>query len=223
MPLSKVEVVWGDTDRCPYSVGESGSRTTIMTGTAVVEAARDLKKQIAEKGMPTGDAGATSRRRRRIRGSRARSAAAFGAHFCEVEVDTELGDVRVTKYVAVHDSRPAHESAQREGPDPGRRHPGHRHGAARGHGLRPPHRPAADRLATTARASPRTSTRRTIEVTFIENDDGYGPYGAKSIGEAGIILAPAARRQRHLQRDRQAHEGHADHARPHHDALGALA
>jgi CO/xanthine dehydrogenase Mo-binding subunit len=29
-------------------------------------------------------------------------------------------------------------------------------------------------------------------VIFIESDDGYGPYGAKSIGEAGIILAPAA-------------------------------
>ena len=55
VPLSQVDVVWGDTDRCPYSVGESGSRTTIMTGYAVVEAARDLKKQIAEKGMPTGD------------------------------------------------------------------------------------------------------------------------------------------------------------------------
>src|SRR5207248_10068762 len=48
--------VWGDTDRCPYSVGESGSRTTIMTGFAVVEAVRDLKKQIAEQGLPKGDA-----------------------------------------------------------------------------------------------------------------------------------------------------------------------
>ena len=54
VPLSQVKVVWGDTDRCPYSVGESGSRTTIMTGYAVVEAARDLKRQIAEKGMPKG-------------------------------------------------------------------------------------------------------------------------------------------------------------------------
>src|SRR5207248_550919 len=54
VPLSNVTVVWGDTDRCPYSVGESGSRTTIMTGYAVVEAARDLKKQIAEKGLPQG-------------------------------------------------------------------------------------------------------------------------------------------------------------------------
>ncbi len=55
VPLSQVDVVWGDTDRCPYSVGESGSRTTIMTGYAVVEAARDLKKQIAEKGLPKGE------------------------------------------------------------------------------------------------------------------------------------------------------------------------
>src|SRR6185369_9608850 len=52
VPLSQVTVVWGDTDRCPYSVGESGSRTTIMTGDAVIAAARDLKKQIADKGMP---------------------------------------------------------------------------------------------------------------------------------------------------------------------------
>src|SRR5262249_11550403 len=47
VPFEKVRVVWGDTASCPYSVGESGSRTTIMTGYAVVEAARDLKKQIA--------------------------------------------------------------------------------------------------------------------------------------------------------------------------------
>jgi xanthine dehydrogenase molybdenum-binding subunit len=31
-----------------------------------------------------------------------------------------------------------------------------------------------------------------IEVTFIETDDGYGPYGAKTVGEAGIILGPSA-------------------------------
>ena len=72
VPLSQVEVVWGDTDRCPYSVGESGSRTTIMTGYAVIEAAHDLKKQIAEKGLPKGrrcadrdgDANPTDRRAR---------------------------------------------------------------------------------------------------------------------------------------------------------------
>ncbi len=31
-----------------------------------------------------------------------------------------------------------------------------------------------------------------IEVMFIESDDGYGPFGAKSMGEAGKIPAVAA-------------------------------
>ena len=55
VPLSQVDLVWGDTDRCPFSVGESGSRTTDMAGYAVIEAARDLKRQLAEKGMPQGE------------------------------------------------------------------------------------------------------------------------------------------------------------------------
>ena len=48
--LDRVEVVWGDTDRSPYSVGESGSRTTNYTGYAVIQAAENLKRQIAEQG-----------------------------------------------------------------------------------------------------------------------------------------------------------------------------
>jgi len=31
-----------------------------------------------------------------------------------------------------------------------------------------------------------------IENVFIETDDGLGPYGAKTVGESGIIIAPAA-------------------------------
>ena len=139
VPLSKVEVVWGDTDRCPYSVGESGSRTTIMTGYAVVEAARDLKKQIAEKGLPKGDdvliASATPNPT--VQG-KVRST--FGAHFVEVEVDTELGRVRVTKYLAVHDCGRIMNPLTAREPDQGRRDHGHRHGAARGPALRPAQR-----------------------------------------------------------------------------------
>ena len=104
VPLSQVDLVWGDTDRCPYSIGESGSRTTIMTGYAVIEAARDLKKQIAEKGMPKGRAAliASASPSPTVEGGKIRNS--FAAHFVEVEVDTELGHTRVLKYVAVHDS-----------------------------------------------------------------------------------------------------------------------
>ncbi|MCY3732540.1 MAG: molybdopterin-dependent oxidoreductase, partial [Rhodospirillaceae bacterium] len=31
VPLAQVEGVWGDTDRCPYSIGESGSTTSTHT------------------------------------------------------------------------------------------------------------------------------------------------------------------------------------------------
>ncbi|HET9947672.1 MAG TPA: xanthine dehydrogenase family protein molybdopterin-binding subunit [Longimicrobiales bacterium] len=190
VPLEQVEVVWGDTDRTPYSVGESGSRTTMMTGYAVVEAARDLKRQIAERGMPTGDAvliasatptPSTGRLRRMC----------FGAHFVEVEVDVETGRVRITKYVAVHESgrimnpRPARDQIR---------------GAVIqgiGQALH------EDLLYDPRNGQPLTAgyyharhvthlDAPEIEVEFIEVDDGYGPYGAKTVGEAGIIVAPAA-------------------------------
>jgi len=103
VPLSQVDVVWGDTDLCPYSVGESGSRTTTMTGYAVIQAALDLKGQIAERGMPLGDevliASATP-----TPSTQGQRRMCFGAHFVEVEADVQLGHVRITKYVAVHES-----------------------------------------------------------------------------------------------------------------------
>ena len=190
VPLSQVEVVWGDTDRCPYSVGESGSRTTTMTGYAVVEAARDLKTQIAERGMPWGDdvliasatpTPSTEGKRRMV----------FGAHFVEVEADVQLGHVRITKYVAVH------ESGRILNPLPAK-------DQIRGAVLQGVGQALHEDLLYDARnGQPLTAgyygarhlthlDAPEIEVTFIETDDGYGPYGAKTVGEAGIILAPAA-------------------------------
>ena len=190
VPLSDVEVVWGDTDLCPYSVGESGSRTTTMTGYAVVQAAKDLKSQIAEKGMPRGDdvliasatpTPSTDGKRRMV----------FGAHFVEMEADVQLGHVRITKYVAVHESGrilnplPAKDQirgAALQGVGQAL-HEDLLYDARNGHPL------------TTGYYGARHLTHMDvpeIEVTFIESDDGYGPYGAKTVGEAGIILGPAA-------------------------------
>ena len=50
-----------------------------------------------------------------------------------------------------------------------------------------------------------------IEVTFIETDDGLGPFGAKTVGESGIIICSACSGQRDLQRDRASYEGPAYH------------
>ncbi len=190
VPLSKVEVVWGDTDRCPYSVGESGSRTTIQTGQAVIEAARNLKKQIADKGLPKGadvliaNATPNPTLEGKIR-------AAFGAHFVEVEVDAEVGRVRVLKYVAVHDCgrlmNPLTAASQI-------------HGAViMGIGMALHedllYDPRTGQPLTAGYYFDRVLTHRDVpkvEALFIETDDGYGPYGAKSIGESGKVPAVAA-------------------------------
>ncbi|MGE3176098.1 MAG: xanthine dehydrogenase family protein molybdopterin-binding subunit [Vicinamibacterales bacterium] len=190
VPLSKVNVVWGDTDTCPYSVGESGSRTTIMTGEAVVTAARDLKRQIAEKGMPTGSAllRATASPNPRLEG-KVRNC--FGAHFVEVEVDTELGSVTFLKYVAVHESgrimNPLTATSQIKG------------GVGMGIGMALHENMIYDQRTgipvVTGYYFDRVPTHLDVpdvDVTFIEDDDGYGPYGAKAVGESGMIQGPAA-------------------------------
>jgi xanthine dehydrogenase molybdenum-binding subunit len=190
VPFSNVRVVWGDTDRCPYSVGESGSRTTIMTGYAVVEAARDLRKQIAEKGMPAGNVVLTaSATPNPTSDGKVRNV--FGAHFVEVEVDTELGRVRVLKYLTVHDCgriiNPLTAMSQIHG------------GAVMGIGMALHEDLLYDRRSGVpltpgyygARVMTHLDTPQ-IDVIFVESDDGYGPYGAKSIGEASKVPAVAA-------------------------------
>jgi xanthine dehydrogenase YagR molybdenum-binding subunit len=188
--LKDVAVVWGDTDRCPYSVGESGSRTTIMTGHATVEAVRALKQKIAEQGLPKGDALLTAsaspqpRLENQVRNC-------FGANFVEVEVDTELGDVRVVKYVSVHESgrimNPLTATSQIKG------------GVGMGIGMALHENMIYDarsgRPLVTGYYSDRVPTHLDVpdvDVSFIQNDDGHGPYGAKSIGESGMIQTPAA-------------------------------
>jgi len=190
VPLSKIDLIWGDTDRCPYSVGESGSRTTIMTGQAVMEAARDLKKQIAEKGLPSGDtvliANATPNPQ--LQG---RVRQAYGAHFVEVDVDTQLGTVRVTRYVAVHDCgrimNPLTAESQIKG------------GAVMGIGMALHEDLIYDRRAgaplNAGFYGARICTHRDVpdvEAVFVQSDDGLGPYGAKSMGESSKVPAVAA-------------------------------
>jgi len=191
VPLSQVEVIWGDTSRCPYSVGESGSRTTIMTGYAVVEAANDIKRQVAEKGLPKGAdlLTATANTNPSVAGGKVRNS--YGAHFVEVEVDTAVGHVRISKYLAVHDSgrimNPLSAIGQIKG------------AAQMGIGMALHEEllydPRSGQALTPGFYGHRVSTHMDapeIEVMFIESDDGYGPFGAKSIGEAGKIPAVAA-------------------------------
>ena len=113
----------------------------------------------------------------------------FGAHVAEVEVDPETGMVRLCALWAAHDVGRAINPMSCEGQIEG--------GAAMGVGLA-----LSEELATvdgrmvapnlhdygmpTALDVPR------IDVELIETIDPLGPFGAKGVGEAGLIPVPAA-------------------------------
>jgi CO/xanthine dehydrogenase Mo-binding subunit len=190
VPLEKIDVIWGDTARCPYSVGESGSRTTTHTGWAVIEAAKDLKRQIAEKGLPEGNAIVTAHANTNPSLSGV-ARYSFVAHFAEVEVDIEFGHVRVTKYVAAHDSgrvvNPLTAESQVQG------------GVTMGIGMALHEELLYDRASglalNTGYYGARIMTHRDtpeVEVLWVQTEDRYGPYGAKTLGEPTIIPSPAA-------------------------------
>jgi xanthine dehydrogenase YagR molybdenum-binding subunit len=191
VPLAKVAVVSGDTEVCPYSVGESGSRTTTHTGYAVVHAVRDLKQQIADKGMPEGDQVRTGSATPDPAQLKDAARYSFAAHFAQVEVDTELGHVRVIKYLAVHDSgriiNPLTCTSQVKG------------GSTMGIGMAlheellydPTHGVPLNSGYYGARVMTHMDTP-VIDVLFVETEDQYGPFGAKSIGESSIIPSVGA-------------------------------
>lgn len=185
MDLDKVNVVSGDTDRSPYSIGESGSRTTNYTGYAVLQAAEKLKSQLKTKGSPTGEqifiAEATPEPTIK---DMARYSSA--AHFVEIEVDIELGDIRVVKYLAMHDSgrviNPLTATSQIKG------------GVTMGIGMALHEELLYDK-STGIPVNPGYYGAKVmthldapeIEVHFIEPDDAHGPYGAKTLGEPPMI------------------------------------
>jgi xanthine dehydrogenase molybdenum-binding subunit len=190
VPLEKVTVVWGDTDTCPYSVGESGSRTTVQTGMAVIEAVRDLKKQIAEKGVPKGNDVLTAMAtpNPQLQGQSRNS---FVAHFAEVEVNVETGHAIVTRFVSAHDSgrvvNPLTAQSQVQG------------GAIQGIGMALHEELLYDKRSGQplnagyygARIMTHLDAPR-VDVVWVETDEPYGPFGAKTLGEPTIIPTVAA-------------------------------
>ncbi len=191
VPLEKIDLISGDTARCPYSVGESGSRTTTHTGWAVIQAAQDLKRQIAEKGLPQGSQLLTASANTNPEPLAGKARYSFVAHFAEAEVDTETGHVKVTKYVAAHDSgrviNPLTAESQVKG------------GATMGIGMALHEELLYDRASGIALNTGYYGARilthldtPEVEVLWIQTEDPYGPYGAKTLGEPTIIPSPAA-------------------------------
>lgn len=116
---------------------------------------------------------------------------AFGAHFAEVEVNTETGQVKVLRIVAVHDVGRAINPTLVEGQVEGALQMGIGYALTEellfdkvtGKPLNPSF---LDYKILTAKDMPE------IEVIIIEPVDPTGPYGAKAVGEAACIPTAAA-------------------------------
>lgn len=221
IPLNQLQLTNGDTDVTPYSVGESGSRTTAFTGTAVIAAAEDVRRQIFAAAAPQlkvkteeldlrdGQVFVKDNPSQRIPLSRAVARSgeligrattnpsfkdvegkSFAAHFAEVEVDTWTGHVKITRYVAVHDSGTILNRLPAESQIKG--------GVIQGVGMAFSEELLIDRL-TAVPINPNYRDAKVpthleapeVEVIFIEHADPYGPFGGKVVGEPPITAAVA--------------------------------
>jgi xanthine dehydrogenase molybdenum-binding subunit len=129
--------LFADTESTPNAPITAGSTATFSTGTAVLQAAEQLRGHLLSAAtthletpldaLQIGDGSvfvAADPARRVTFAQLARSAEAgtlyaeatvmpgspdyivnsFGAHFCEIEVDTATGRIRIARYIAAHDS-----------------------------------------------------------------------------------------------------------------------
>jgi CO/xanthine dehydrogenase Mo-binding subunit len=114
----------------------------------------------------------------------------FAAHFAEVEVDTLTGHVRITRYVAAHDSgtilNPLAAESQIKG------------GVVQGIGMAFSEELLIDRMTgipinpnyRDAKVPTHLETPE-VEVIFVEHYDPYGVFGGKVVGEPPITAAVA--------------------------------
>jgi CO/xanthine dehydrogenase Mo-binding subunit len=221
IPLNQIQLTNGDTDVTPYSVGESGSRTTPFTGPAVIAAAEDIRRQVfaraagqlkakpEELDLRDGQVFVTSNPAQKLplgrvvsRGGEIIGRAttnpsfkdaagkSFAAHFAEVEVDTWTGHVKITRYVAAHDSGTIINRLPAESQIKG--------GVVQGIGMAFTEELITDRVTATpinpnyrdAKVPTHLETPD-VEVIFIEHPDPFGPFGGKVVGEPPITPAVA--------------------------------
>jgi CO/xanthine dehydrogenase Mo-binding subunit len=115
---------------------------------------------------------------------------AFAAHFAEVEVDTETGEVRVLRIVAAHDcGRPIHRKATESQIRGGVIQ-------ALGYALMESMRINPNGTPYTGSfvsfRVPRMSDVPQVVPIIVDSADPVGPFGAKSVGEPAIVPTAAA-------------------------------
>ncbi|MEJ7772194.1 MAG: xanthine dehydrogenase family protein molybdopterin-binding subunit [Geodermatophilaceae bacterium] len=214
IPLDKITVQHGDTDRVPEGGGTMGSRSLQQGGAAVHQAAGeliDLARQraarvleanpddlvvdlplagLSVRGTPgTGVSFAELAAEEALLVNSTFSAAAatypFGAHIAVVEVDTESGKAEVRRMVSVDDAGTILNPLLAEG----QRHGGIAQGVGQALLEEVLYDDAGNPLTSTLADYPFVSATElpSFELIAMETVTEMNPLGAKGIGEAGTI------------------------------------
>jgi xanthine dehydrogenase molybdenum-binding subunit len=233
--LKDINVISHDTDLTPYDLGSWGSRATFMNGNAVLEAAKNAKKEIIEvasqmmeanpddivledgkvfvKGSPNKYSFAeivdyaVNKRGLPISGkgrfvdklppnytikeafAKNISTFAFGTQAVEVEIDEETGRVKILNVVAAHETGKTINKLMAEGQIEGAVVQGI--GYALMEGLTLDNGKVVNDGFLDYKI-PTIGDIPEIETILIETDDPHGPFGAKGIGEPGLVPTAAA-------------------------------
>ena len=210
-PMDLVRVVEADTSRVPDSGPTVASRTTVMSGNAIRDAAAKIRAAmepvIADSGLPWKDAVALCVQKQVGLAAHGWSVPppttfdlmtgqgeayicySFSANIVEVEVDTETGETRVLRVHSGHDTGRVINPTTGEGQVEGGVVQGLGYALVEEHATRDG-RILNDQFSTYI--IPTTLDTPDIRSILVEAEFPWGPYGAKGLGETPIIaVAPA--------------------------------
>jgi CO/xanthine dehydrogenase Mo-binding subunit len=210
-PVEAVRVVEPDTSRVPDSGPTVASRTTVMSGNAIRDAAAKIRAAmepvIADSGLSWRDAVALCVQKQvglaahgwavppatafdlETGQGEAYMCYSFSANVVEVEVDTETGETRVLAVHSAHDAGKIINPTTGEGQVEGGVVQGLGYALVEEHALKDG-RILNDQFSTYIIPTPLDVPD--IRAILVEHPWAWGPYGAKGLGETPIIaVAPA--------------------------------
>jgi CO/xanthine dehydrogenase Mo-binding subunit len=210
-PVELVHVVEADTSRVPDSGPTVASRTTVMSGNAIRDAAAKIRAAmqpvVADSGVPWREAVDACVKRQvglaahgwavppdtafdvQTGQGEAYICYTFSANVVELEVDTETGETRVLRVHSAHDSGRIINPTTGEGQVEGGVVQGLGYALVEEHVLRDG-RVLNDQFSTYIIPTPLDTPE--IHSILVEHEYPWGPYGAKGLGETPIIaVAPA--------------------------------
>ncbi len=220
IPLDRISYVTGDTDVCPWNLGDYSSHGIFVACGAAKKLAESIKAELlkeaslllekpaeeltlgwngiscAEKTVALSEImmHAQAKSGREIICSETYvmpgGPGSYGVHAARVQLHKESGDIRVTDYVAVHDVGNVINRLSIEGQLEGGVQMGIGYALSEGLSFDEKGRNVNSTLRKYKML--RASDMPNLQIDFIEKGEPLGPFGAKSIGECAVVpSAPA--------------------------------